>query len=522
MTDQNARILIVDDVAENRDLLIRRLQRLGFKALDQAENGIEALKAIGANAYDLVLLDIMMPELDGFGVLEMLNKDGRINELPVIVISALNEIEPVVRCIELGADDFLFKPFNPTLLRARVLATLEKKALRDRTREELRRKQMELNEARTLQLSLVPKPFAGETAGRKLAIDVVLEPAKEVGGDLVDHFFIDEDLLVLLLGDVSDKGAGAALVMARTHAMFGALSGRPDALELFRDPARAVGLVNTALANANESCMFVTLVLATIDLNTGQLNYVRAGHIPPYHRNAEGKITRLNVLSGPPLGLNEMAVFKTGSITLSPGDGLLVVTDGFTEAQSPTGELYGDARVESFFTQATSNPASLKQLLGEIRSFEAGQPASDDCAAVQLAWGVTRLDVVTLATPEAIAGMTDRILHFLKTHGVQARTTHHVAMLVEEILTNLGTHGNCAEHPAKVGITVEPTQVLVEIVDTGPSFDPREAPQPDLDLPAGERPIGGLGLHLLRQLSHALEYVHRDAENYTTFGVART
>src|SRR5262249_12844536 len=127
MINQNAKILVVDDVLENRDLLTRRLQRLGFSAIDQAENGVEALAAIAEKNYDLVLLDIMMPELDGYGVLDALKRDGRINDLPVIVISALNEIEPVVRCIELGADDFIFKPFNPTLLRARVLATLEKK-----------------------------------------------------------------------------------------------------------------------------------------------------------------------------------------------------------------------------------------------------------------------------------------------------------------------------------------------------------------------------------------------------------
>src|SRR5262245_39322125 len=102
MTMANPKILVVDDVPENRDLLVRRLQRLGITAVDQAENGVEALAAISSGSYDLVLLDIMMPELDGFGVLEQLKRDGRLNDLPVIVISALNEIDPVVRCIELG------------------------------------------------------------------------------------------------------------------------------------------------------------------------------------------------------------------------------------------------------------------------------------------------------------------------------------------------------------------------------------------------------------------------------------
>lgn len=385
---KKARILVVDDVPENRDLLMRRLQRLGFSAIDQAENGIEALAAIAAKAYDLVLLDIMMPELDGFGVLEALKKDGRINDLPVIVISALNEIEPVVRCIELGADDFIFKPFNPILLRARVLATLEKKQMRDLTREELRRKQSELNEARTLQLSLVPPRFAGTMSGRALTIDVVLEPAKEVGGDLVDHFPIGPDLVVLALGDVSDKGAGAALMMARTHAMTRALASRPDAAELFSAPERAVGLLNAALAEGNSGCMFVTFLLATLHVTSGRLTYVRAGHIPPYHRNANGALARLDLLSGPPLGLDESARYKPDTVSLTPGDRLLVVTDGFTEANDPDGALYGDERVATFVSSLEpSDPAPLQRLLVNVRQFEAGRPASDDTAAILLSLG---------------------------------------------------------------------------------------------------------------------------------------
>lgn len=309
MNNPNAKILVVDDVPENRDLLLRRLTRLGFVHVYQAENGVQALAAIAAQSYDLVLLDIMMPELDGFGVLEVLRRDGRINELPILVISALNGIEPVVRCIELGATDFIVKPFNPTLLRARVLSTLEKKALSDLTRDELRRKQLELNEARTLQLALVPPPFAGTIAGRSLSIDVLLEPAKEVGGDVVDHFCIGDDMVVLALGDVSDKGAGAALMMARTHAMLRALTARPDAADLFRAPERALGILNEALSAGNESCMFVTYLLASLQIATGKLVYVRAGHVPPFHCSRTGSIARLGGMGGPPLGLVENAVY---------------------------------------------------------------------------------------------------------------------------------------------------------------------------------------------------------------------
>jgi phosphoserine phosphatase RsbU/P len=294
----------------------------------------------------------------------------------------------VVRCIELGAEDFIFKPFNPTLLRARVLATIEKKALADRTRDELKRKQRELGEARTLQLALTPPRFSGPVSRRQLSIDVVLEPAKEVGGDLVDHFRIGDDLVVLALGDVSDKGAGAALMMARTHAMVRALAARPDAADLFREPERAVGLVNAALAKGNANCMFATFLLATFDADTGNLAYVRAGHIPPFHRNGSGSIERLQQLGGPPLGLAEDAVYKPGAVALAPGDRVLVVTDGFTEANDPAGVLYGEERILDFVAGLGPQEAEpLARLVGDIRTFEAGEPASDDIAAILLTLG---------------------------------------------------------------------------------------------------------------------------------------
>jgi sigma-B regulation protein RsbU (phosphoserine phosphatase) len=376
---------VVDDVPENRDLLMRRLRRLGYSQIDQAQDGLQALAAIAAKPYDLVLLDIMMPELDGFGVLEALKRDGRVAEIPVVVISALNEIDPIVRCIELGAVDFMFKPFNPTLLRARVIATLEKKALRDRTREELRRKQMELQEARTLQLSLVPPPFSGTVGGCPLSIDLLLEPAKEVGGDLVDHFRVGDDLIVLALGDVSDKGAGSALMMARTHALLRGLGTRPDATAIFREPERATGLLNGALAEGNAGCMFVTFVLASFDAKSGRFAYVRAGHIPPYLRRAAGELQRLDILGGPPLGLDEGVRYRPGEATLGPGDRVLIVTDGFTEAQDAAQSLYGDARVAGFAEGMQPDDAEpLRRLYRDVRAYEEERPASDDMAAVLL------------------------------------------------------------------------------------------------------------------------------------------
>jgi serine phosphatase RsbU (regulator of sigma subunit) len=258
-------------------------------------------------------------------------------------------------------------------------------ASRDLARRELERKQLELAEARTLQLALAPPSYRGVVGTCALTVDVVLEPAKEVGGDLVDHFFIGDDLLVLLLGDVSDKGAGAALVMARTHALFRGMMTRPDAPRLFRAPEEAVRLVNATLAADNTSCMFVTLLIAAFDGVTRQLTYTRAGHVPPFLRRASGTVERLGTAGGLPLGLSEGATYRSSTVNLGPGDELLIVTDGITEAMDHSQQLFGDVQVAELMVQPRLPETTLlDRLLTDVRAFESGNPQSDDIAAIAL------------------------------------------------------------------------------------------------------------------------------------------
>jgi serine phosphatase RsbU (regulator of sigma subunit) len=268
---------------------------------------------------------------------------------------------------------------------ALLAAQSELKLSRDAAREELRRKQIELAEARTLQLALAPPSYQGVVGHCLMTVDVILEPAKEVGGDLVDQFRIDDDLLVLVLGDVSDKGAGAALMMARTHALFRGIAARPDASQLFRAPEQAIRLVNATLAAGNSSCMFVTLLIAAFNGRTKQLTYVRAGHVPPFLRRAGGTVERLDAAGGLPLGLMEDAIYRSAVVELGLGDEFLVVTDGITEATAPSQELFGEARVAELVRQRDLRESSLLQhLLAQVRLFEAGSPQSDDIAAILL------------------------------------------------------------------------------------------------------------------------------------------
>jgi class 3 adenylate cyclase len=181
---QPSRILVVDDNASNRDLLSRRLQRQGHTVL-QAEDGASALALVEKEAVDLVLLDLMMPGISGYDVLARLKGDPRTRDIPIIMISALTELDSIVRCIEAGADDYLAKPFDPTLLRARVGSSLEKKHLRDREREMVEALRIEKERSEQLLLNILPKAIVTRLHGGEAIIADHLSDVTILFSDLV-------------------------------------------------------------------------------------------------------------------------------------------------------------------------------------------------------------------------------------------------------------------------------------------------------------------------------------------------
>src|ERR1700716_4348217 len=210
MTDDPAagegpRILVVDDNDDNRYTLTLYLDLEGYSKVETAQDGEEAIARLEVDGFDLVLLGVMMPKVDGYQVLTWIKGQPRLRDLPVIMISALNEMSSVVRCIELGAVDYLPKPFNPTLLRARVGASLEKERLRDEVRASLARLAEELDVGRRLQLGMLPRVSPANTAEQPVEVHAFIEPAREVGGDLYDCFYAAERLFCFLVGDVSGK-----------------------------------------------------------------------------------------------------------------------------------------------------------------------------------------------------------------------------------------------------------------------------------------------------------------------------
>ena len=376
MTPPPGRLLVVDDTEANRDLLARRLSALGHEVLI-AGNGREALDVLAAHPIDLVLLDIMMPEMDGFQVLERMRPDPVLRHVPVIMISAVDEIDSVARAIELGATDYLPKPFNAVVLRARVSATLEKKRLEDAERHHTRELERELEIGRQIQKDFLPDALP-QPPGWEIA--AAFHPARQVGGDFYDAFALEDGRVALVVADVCDKGVGAALFMAlfrsliRSHAeLHGA--GTPAA-----PAARSiVALTNDYIARTHgRSNMFATIFFAILDPSTGALAWVNGGHEPPVLRRRDGRLERL-APTGPAVGALPRMEFTSQTGRLDPGDLLLAITDGVSEARAPSGALYGEDRLARLLeAPAATAAALLSTIVDAVRAHESGAEPGDD------------------------------------------------------------------------------------------------------------------------------------------------
>jgi sigma-B regulation protein RsbU (phosphoserine phosphatase) len=265
-----------------------------------------------------VLLDIMMPEMDGYQVLEDVKADTVLRDIPVIMISALEEVESVIRCVELGAEDYLAKPFNPTLLRARVGASLEKKRLRDEVRASLARLEQELEAARALQLGMLPSRFPAVSPEQPVQVHALMDPAREVGGQLNDAVNAPDRMFCFLVGDVSGKGAAAGMFMARTRSLvrMAVVELRPRLSGEERSPAYIAEAVNRELCQDNRERMFVTLFLGFLDVHTGVLTYINAGHPVPYLLRAKGELQKIDGKPQVPLAVRAGARYQTRSVTL--------------------------------------------------------------------------------------------------------------------------------------------------------------------------------------------------------------
>jgi serine phosphatase RsbU (regulator of sigma subunit) len=390
-----ARVLIVDDMEVNRDLLARHVRREGYE-VSMAADGAEGLARLRAEPFDVVFLDVMMPGMSGDVVLAEIKRDDAIRHIPVIMVSAAGEQEIVVKCLELGAEDYLPKPFNPTILRARARAALDRKRLHDQRQLHADNLERELEIGRRIQQHFLPATLPSVSG---LEVQVHLASAKQVSGDFYDAFTTGDDgRLMLVVGDVCDKGVGAALFMALFRSLIRAtgdpltggadriVGGRRSLVQAAMQTTSAGGLLTRVAGFTNDyiarvhgnANMFATAFLAVVDPSDGTMDYVNAGHEPPLVVSTDGQ-TRELAGTGPALGLLPDLEFQSGTIVLNPGDMVVVYSDGIVDAQNSMGGVFGSVRLVQVLEERLPSAAEVKaRVLAELAAFTDGTDPVDD------------------------------------------------------------------------------------------------------------------------------------------------
>ena len=364
-------ILLVDDQPANLQLLMHTLKRLGCRLL-VAKNGETALAIAQRVRPELILLDIMMPGIDGYEVCRRLKADPDTQKIPVIFLSALDETGDKVRGLQLGAVDYVAKPFQPEEVIARVSTHLTIHRLSREVRQQRDELEHELQVVSQLQRNLLPERLP-EVDGLRLAVHY--ETSRYAGGDYYDFLELSNSRIAVLVADAEGHSAPAAVMMAMTCALFrSSSSGR-------NEPDKMLSFINENLCKVNKDS-FVTAVYAVFDTARRKLHIASAGHpLPILYRLSEKKAAEIPVDSVLLMGFGPYADVPVTEVDLHPGDRLLFYTDGVTDRFNESQERYGTKRLLQQFADAApaDDPgAVIRAIIGDLSQFAGGSPANDD------------------------------------------------------------------------------------------------------------------------------------------------
>jgi sigma-B regulation protein RsbU (phosphoserine phosphatase) len=371
----DCRVLIVDDVKANVDILVEALR--GDYKLAVAMNGQQALDAVRRSPPDLVLLDIVMPDIDGYEICRRLRAADTTREMPVMFLSSLEDVKDKARGFEVGGNDYLTKPFEILEVKARVQSLLKAKSYADAVKAAAER---DLRIAREIQTGLLPANIPAQIQGTGLEVDAVLEPAHQVGGDLFEVLRLGGDRVLVAVGDVSGKGIPAGLFMAVAMTILRSMARQGHALE------EILRLLNDELLDQNPRGMFVTLQVMVFDPVKRQVSCASAGHHGAV-RLSPGQPPRLAfVTSGRVLGLMPAEPIASETLPLEPGETFVLFTDGVSEAFGADGGLFGEERLLAHL-QASPGHTARETTLGvleAVRRHAAGTRQSDDITVVSV------------------------------------------------------------------------------------------------------------------------------------------
>ena len=369
----------------------------------------------------------------------------------------------------------------------------------------------ELAIARNIQQSLLPSVPAISIA-KDLDVSGLQIPARFVGGDLYDYFVRDGKLL-FCIGDVSGKGVPAALLMAIAHSLFRTLSAHSDY------PERIMQALNRSISENNPDIMFITMFLGVMELSTGKIRYCNAGHNPPIVIK-DGKASFLGTEPSLLLGVESEAAYVTHELELSPGDTLLLYTDGLTEAENTQKELFGETRALDSATAfgAMTAQEQLACMRERVSQFVDHAEQSDDLTMLAVRYTPAK-DTLTLTNEIQELGRLEPFLNnFFERNHIEPSLLPGVNLALEEALANVIMYaypeGTCGEVTLSAKVTDK--AICMEISDGGVPFNPLQQQEANLDVSLEERQIGGLGIHLIKEIMNEVNYVYKDGKNVLT------
>ncbi len=372
----------------------------------------------------------------------------------------------------------------------------------------------ELKMATDIQTATLPNVFPPFPEEARLDIWASMTTAKEVGGDFYDFYFIGSGRLFFLVADVSGKGIPAALFMMRAKTLIkGAAQTGQSIDQIFAE-------TNDALCEGNASNTFVTAWAGELNLETGVITYVNAGHNPPLVRRA-GKVDYLTGKPSLVLGAMPGFAYTAHTLKLEPGDMLYLYTDGITEQPNTAQELYGEARLMDVVgAHHGTQDTLLKEVMASVTTFASGCEQADDCTQLVLRYRggtVKAVEHTYQPTMEDLSKATADLEVAIEAVPMKQRMTLMVA--ADEIFANIVRHSGATNWSLKIEHAQHPDSVRLTFSDDGKPFDPLTKRDPDTTLSAADRPIGGLGILIVKKTMSPVTYTRKNGRNVLMMGL---